>query len=460
MDRRTTGWIAALAAGSAACFCCLLFLLFSGLLAGSVPLLGSLLVEQEAVETQLPTLTSTPDISRATVVVPRITSTSSPYDAVYEEALLIEQQVSLLRGLEVSTPILCEFYTREDLHRLLEQDDPILSLPEPDRFTFFTLGLYDDRQPPALDENVPAEILLAVFDEQEAGRCSVLWEDPGQPGWQTAYARSFARTLVRSKYSDVSGETCGLFVPPYDHCLAERALLEGDAYLAARQWQRQFGGAETNPPALLNEPAPEAFPGTLAAFPHVNGYEYVQQAYLEAGWAGVDSLYEDPPTSTHSVLHPDSWWQPVELEPLDDASAELGAGWELVNEGGMGEWLITLFLQTELSGEDSRIAAEGWEADIFQAYGNRSTGETMLVWAAQWQSIPDVYAARKALRDYAGERFGEIQAITQDEITVDASPALRIERTGLQTLLILGPDEELIDTMRDQVIFPFRSIEP
>jgi len=460
MDKRTTGLIAAVLAGVGTCFCGGIFLLMGTLFTGlSLPFLGAgLLTRETADATVLPSPTPTPNPGRATAVLGAPQSTPSPYEIYYEEAEAIERQVQLLRGLEPVFPISCSFVTMEDFQMLLEQTPPALSLTEVDEVTFQALGLYDTETAGSLDEEVAVDVLLAAYDEQEPGRCTVLFQED-QTGWQADYARSYARTLIRQHYLDITETECTLFLPEYDTCLAERALLEGDVFLLTRQWQRQFGLPEWTEPVLIEHGQPDTFLSNMASFPFLYGYNYVQQTYLEEGWAGVDQLYSDPANTTQQILHPDARisQDPEQLEPLEDISAELGDGWKLVNQGALGEWLIHLFLDTAPTDEDTLETAGGWETDRFQVYQNSSSGETILIWAAQWKNVPAVYTARRTIREFAKQLFADVDIVSQDEFVVESSPAVWIERENLQTLMILSPGQDLMNLARGELSLPLRS---
>jgi len=458
MEERETGILLALSLAVVICVCGGLFLLISGLAVGvSIPLLRSVW-PADAAETALPTITPTPDPGRAVATLPAPLSTPSPRSMLQDAAYEIEQQVQLLRGLEPSTPLHCSFITRDELHQQLQEAQPVLSLAEEDQAVFQALGLYDPLSAAPLDEQVPAQILLAVLDEQHPGQCQVLWEDGETEGWQDEYARAYTRALLYEQFFEAQDSGCTLFLPHYATCLAQRALLEGDAFLLTGQWQRQFGSPDQDELKLLDE-TPRSRLGQLASFPFLYGYPFVQQTYLEEGWAGVDNLYHDMPETTQSVLHPESSFNP-EDEPLaapQDFSRDLGPGWQLMKEGSLGEWLIRLFLASNLPQEDAGLAAQGWDTDVYLVYRSITTGDTVLVWVTRWQNIPAAYTARQALRDYVSLTHDEVRVENPDEIAAGGSPAARIERADLQTLLILSPDPDLADTLRAGLEFPLRS---
>ncbi len=456
MDRKTTAWIAGLLAVSVVCFCSSIFLVFSGLAAGlSFPFLSGWFEGEEPHEDPLPTPIATQDVTRATAVLPETYETPSPFTHLYIEAQAIQQQVSILRGLSPREPLQCDFITGPEFRGMLEDSEPVLRLVESDRATFQALGFLEPDEEPVLDEVIPAGILLSAYDALEPGRCTVLW-DSADENWQVEYARSYTRALIRQQFSLAPGSACSLFLPEYDACLAQRALLEGDAFLTAAQWQRQFGETGVEP-SMLADPMPDTFLGQMVSFPFLFGEGFALQAYLEGGWAGVDRLYSEPLAATQQILHPQRSWQPVPLEPIGDFSEIPGPEWSVVNEGSLGEWLIHLYLAAELEEEQSRPAAEGWEADSFQVFQHRESGETLLVWVTLWRSIPAAFTARTALRDYANARYEDINTISPDEIVSESSPSIHIERSGVQTLLIAGPDPAILEAVREQITFPLRS---
>src|SRR5262249_33847954 len=69
--------------------------------------------------------------------------------------------------------------------------------------------------------------------------------------------------------------------------------------------QKSIEAMDDIPPIVLVPLLDSYMKGALVALP----------AYEHGGWAGVDALYRDPPTSTEQVLHPETKLFPVRERP-------------------------------------------------------------------------------------------------------------------------------------------------
>ncbi len=114
---------------------------------------------------------------------------------------------------------------------------------------------------------------------------------------------------------------------------------------------------------------------------------------------GVTGIFEDPPTTTEQVLHPEKYLageraRPVFLSPLLD---ELGPGWQEKGDNTFGEFGLQNLLLTGLAGDRARVqdAAAGWGGDALSFYQN-AAGAQLLHLETRWDSGADArefYAA-------------------------------------------------------------------
>ncbi|MCD6312284.1 MAG: hypothetical protein J7L79_00540, partial [Thaumarchaeota archaeon] len=160
---------------------------------------------------------------------------------------------------------------------------------------------------------------------------------------------------------------------------ALNALIEGDAGFVGSQYLLEHGGK-------LGRRTPEAFLKPMDAlwlFPYIYGEPFVKYVYERYGWSGVNKLYQNPPTSTAQILHPEKYlggWCPRRVEPPPPP----GEGWTLVLQDVMGEFFIRQVLRSHLSGIEANRSAEGWAGDVLQIY--ERDGVYMLRWKILWES--------------------------------------------------------------------------
>ena len=97
---------------------------------------------------------------------------------------------------------------------------------------------------------------------------------------------------------------------------------------------------------------------TELLFPYVEGFNFVRQAYRQAGnsYAAVDELFENPPESTAQILHPDKYRDQVQPDDvqLRDVAGDTWPDWRTVGSGVLGEL-------------DTRVLLEQWGTDHCEA---------------------------------------------------------------------------------------------
>lgn len=149
------------------------------------------------------------------------------------------------------------------------------------------------------------------------------------------------------------------------------------------------------------ESAPEALQ-RLLLFPYLDGTRFVLAALAERGWAGVDSLYRDPPASTEQILHPERYWEARDPPRPPDLSPAPGRR-PPIAQGSWGEFGTRLLLEAWLGDSLAAAVAEGWDGDRYALYPGRA-GPPAYEWVVLWDSpaqarrFADAYAQATTLR--------------------------------------------------------------
>ncbi|MEJ2564035.1 MAG: hypothetical protein P8Z42_15340, partial [Anaerolineales bacterium] len=173
-------------------------------------------------------------------------------------------------------------------------------------------------------------------------------------------------------------------------------------------------------------------------------------------WAAVDAVYQDPPSSTEQILHPERYPNddPVKLI-VPEALGVLDSGWRLVDEDTLGEWYTQLVLNEYIPKAEAVSAAAGWGGDVYRVYHNDSSGEDVLLLVAQWDTIKDVQEFSTTFVTYAEARFGERSSTSTYISTWETSDLyVYFERNSNQVLWIIAPDSDTADLVREAVSLP------
>ncbi len=207
-----------------------------------------------------------------------------------------------------------------------------------------------------------------------------------------------------------------------DLARAKTALVEGDAVVGSTEYARAFltrseirqissSGGDS---ADLSRVPPFLF--KLLAFPYQQGAVFVTAIHSGTGWDSVDAAYSDYPLSTEHILHPEKYLvgeQPVTIT-LPDFTAALAPGWETIDEGVLGEFIIATYLENRLTDSRAANAAEFWGGDAYALIRNSDQDESALVSLSTWDSVEDA-------QDFFGACISYFQAPGQESLDLTTS---------------------------------------
>ena len=419
--------------------------------------------------TPIPTLTSPPTI--ASTSSPTVTPTP-PFVSLQELGELdqIELEVAALRGLEPLRPVPRWAVTRQDLRTYYVE--PALDEHWEEQLDSLTLTLvaFDLMEPgldlaPLLKYFLP-ESIAGFYDPKTGGIYIV--SDTGEIGAyeQIVFAHEYGHALQDQHFDllALGFDEFGFTFDNLDRFNAIRALVEGDAELIEGQYlgalpridemayaplARAFGFGQaafkpraTNP-SLQQPPVEDVF-----LFPYSYGEIFVQTLYQRGGWKAVNEAYTDLPQSTEQILHPARYLAgdepvPVSVAPLADT---LGGDWRLVFEDPIGEFMLRIYLQNQLTSEEAAKAAEGWGGDLGVVYYDDASGKLVMVLNSVWDTQYEAGEFLNAYVTYAARRYGHPASDATGGLSCwYGDDALCVNWAGDKVTVILGPDQQTVD---------------
>ncbi len=393
-----------------------------------------------------------------------------PMDAELRAAMdCIEEQVMTLRGLQTTAPVERILLTQSQLRQRIIDDFLAEYSEEEARDEVLVFSLFG-----LLPQDFDLyNFYIDFFEEQIAGFYDDSQEEmavicgSGFSGWERLiYSHEFTHALQDQTYDLEEGlgfneESCDL---DSQRCAGIQALIEGDATLLQLQWMNAYASQEDLVQAMeyinnLDTPVFNSAPAFLSKdllFPYEAGMNFVNSIFRDGKWAAVDAVYQDPPSSTEQILHPERYPHdgPVKLI-VPEALNSLESGWILLEADTLGEWRTQLVLTEQLLRSAAEPAAEGWGGDVYHVYHNESNGENLLLLVTQWDTIKDVHEFSAAFIDYLEARFGELTSTSSYVSVWDSTEAyVYFERNSNQTLWILAPDSDRADVLRQAVSLP------
>ena len=384
----------------------------------------------------------------------------------------IGSKVTQIRGLPPPSELKREFQTREEF-RIMVSDEQVddETLREQERLKGLCLvldlcSLSDDllqislglREDGVLGFYKPKDRVLTVVTDSD---------EPGPLAWLT-YAHEYAHAIQDGEFdlSVIKSEE-----DTFDSSMAELALVEGDANLTEYLFYETLPPEQQSALAVLLEERTEEFsnsPG-LAQAPRIVsetlGWEYraglgfAFRLYLENGFDAINEALRDIPRSTEQIIHPEKYLagEAPHLVELPDLVAALGGAWSQHDTGVLGELLTNVYLDTFLTDQVARDAAEGWGGDRYVLLKD-DQAETLLALRFSWDTPADAAEFYQAYVDLVVEKSQgqwELAEAGQDlRLWVGDGISVYLSLEADKTLVVIGPDRTTVDIVVDEISGP------
>src|SRR5712692_5604470 len=225
----------------------------------------------------------------------------------------IEGQVSQIRGLQALTEPDLQLLDHASLNTYLASQFERDYLPnerEADQKEFVLLGLIKPTDNLVqIQLNLLSDQVVGVYDS-EAKSLFVVADQAGfGPSERMTYAHEFNHAL-QDQYYDLN-KIAPKHPASNDRSLAVHALIEGDAIMLQTLWAQsnlsqddliQLARVTAGSDDILAR-APLVV-RTELLFPYIDGFNFVRQAYRQAGndYAVLDDLFKNPPASSASSI--------------------------------------------------------------------------------------------------------------------------------------------------------------
>jgi hypothetical protein len=127
-------------------------------------------------------------------------------------------------------------------------------------------------------------------------------------------------------------------------------------------------------------------------FPYLAGAGFAQQFLkAHAGWQDLHLLFDNPPTSSQQILHPELYLKGVNPRKvtLPDWKAIAPADWKLLDENVLGEFGLSEVLKQFVGQEEAERISPMWAGDRYAVFEDAKAKETPLVYHLELQSAED-----------------------------------------------------------------------
>jgi hypothetical protein len=239
-----------------------------------------------------------------------------------------------------------------------------------------------------------------------------------------------------------------------DESAARTALIEGDATLttwlyattlmSSERQAEMWDDLDSSTPAIFDD-AP-VFLLQDFFFPYDQGYLFAQALYAAGGYDLLSQCYDDPPTSTEQILHPERYLSrdaPQEVR-LEDALLVLGEDYREVVVRPLGEWYTRLYLEGVLPASQAEQAAAGWDGDRLAVYVDEDDGRPVMVLRSVWDDANEAAEFGALFEAFGTERAGGAPAFGVGGATCwqgdDVLCLLRLGSDG--TVVVRAPERQ------------------
>jgi hypothetical protein len=189
--------------------------------------------------------------------------------------------------------------------------------------------------------------------------------------------------------------------------------------------------------------APRVMRTSLAA-PYIYGTLFVHALRRRGGWDAVDRAWDDAPTTSEQVMHPEKWTAREPAMPVAaPAFASLGSGWTVADEDSEGELGTRIAFEEWMEPKAAGDASAGWGGDRGVLLENRDLA------AFAWRLRYDPGKSKDELTRsaYAALARGLEQSVGPAKVRdgafacrerADRGP-LAVARAGTDLVFVLGP---------------------
>jgi hypothetical protein len=306
--------------------------------------------------------------------------------------------MSKLLSLPILSPLKKSMRTRDEIRDFIIQQFREDKEPEKryaDQKTLEKFGLIPKGF--ALDQfliDLLTEQIAGLYDPKSQEFFIAEWIDPDEQ--RTVMAHELTHALQDQHYHVEKWEDAAK--PNDDAEMARDAVLEGSAFGAQLDYElrertlsvrdipdigrlakaEMFGDSDTSP--MLAKAPP--FIRDELLFPYLSGVVFTQK-FLQAnkGWADFPKVFQNPPTSTQQILHPELYLRGVNVEKvaLPDFSKILPAGWKNLDENVMGEFGLKEVLKQYIADDRATQIAAFWAGDRYAILENQKDKSLLLV---------------------------------------------------------------------------------
>jgi hypothetical protein len=308
------------------------------------------------------------------------------------QADTVLQEMSELTGLPIKSSLKKQIISRAEVEKYISENLHAEMTPQEIHIREATLQVFGLVPPGFNLEN----FLVSFYTEQAAGfydphRKTMFIADWVEPDMQRLVLAHELTHALQDQNFDLERFLKGAH-PDDDASNARQAVVEGHATAAMIQQQIAPLKLEEMPSleplmALVIQQQYEEFPAFSRApfffrfqalFPYIEGMGFMQRGLEAGGWKRLNSLFNDPPSTTREIFEPQAYFEKQLLPKISLPHPPPLAGIRGLNflaENALGELGYYVFLGQLISEDEAKSVARGWRADRYLLYERAAAGQ-------------------------------------------------------------------------------------
>lgn len=385
--------------------------------------------------------------------IPGLDTKPSATELLQELSHDVGPKISTFRRLpalrQVTSTLISNDQLRLQLEAELEENYPEEeAIADQEEFALLDL-LPQEFELRAFIEDLYAEQVLGYYDPEDEHLYVRLDTDNLSPQDRLVYVHEYVHALQDQHFDLEALEDA--VEGNADQAGALHALVEGDATLASLMYAEQEFPSDEYQQLLVDEPSPifDSAPRFIQedfTFPYVQGLHFTLALLGIGGWDAVDAAYANPPLSSEHILHPERYLQGDDPQQVNISwvAEALGDSWTVQDTDTLGEYGLSLMLDTFTSSIAARRASQGWGGDRY-VYLKGPKGRQALVLSTIWDTQRDSQEFYDAYINFTvtkAQRAWPLLDVAQGLRwwQTPQGRSIYLLRNNLEVLIILAPD--------------------
>jgi hypothetical protein len=407
-----------------------------------------------------------PRLASFLVVLSCVAAAAGPSDpaakALCGQVPAIAAELTKISGMKLHHPVPCDFITKEEINRFLNQRVKESASPDDVRAEELTLkkfGLVPQDFDLAKNEvDLLTEQAAAFYDYNR--KKLFITQSTSTESQEPVLAHELSHALADQNFNLSRYIKQGR--KSDDGSTARLAVMEGQAtWLMSEYIARQMGQSLEKSPemarkmAQMGDDGPGQYPvfdnqplylRQTLVFPYTFGMMFQDAVVRRDKADAFGEVFRRAPITSQQVMHPDKYF--AGTKPTDPKVPEmhLPHGYKGLVGGTLGEMEHSILLEQYAGKDRAAEIAPHWRGCNFELYENKKAGRVVLLYAAEWDSEESARAYFTAYREILRKKWKTMTVASETDTLITGTGddgRFKLRREGAVITSVEGLDPGL-----------------